>query len=253
VDRYQYTKNIRVRNRATVRSRADSRSRDHMACAQARTISVRAAALPSQSNLSRTTTFATTVTWFNLTFAVWTIREEQFVDKYNTGTVRVSLSTYLRGLANERSPYPNQQWLWSHTATGRLQMTGGDRAWRLGLALLKAPMVGYCSMTRARGRVQGDWAFGGTPAAFLATCWLRSITSARKAGSRTNIAEVSKQMRGKLDEERKHWRSDATLSHMSSSRKDLAAALWHIVSRRPSRECDKASQHESGVAVLRRS
>jgi len=38
-----------VGNRATVRNRADSRTRDHMACAQARTIRVRAAALPSES------------------------------------------------------------------------------------------------------------------------------------------------------------------------------------------------------------
>jgi hypothetical protein len=35
--------------RATVRGRADSRARDHMACAQARTIHVRASALPSES------------------------------------------------------------------------------------------------------------------------------------------------------------------------------------------------------------
>jgi hypothetical protein len=37
---------LTVGNRGTVRSRADSRTRDHMACAQARTIRVRAAALP---------------------------------------------------------------------------------------------------------------------------------------------------------------------------------------------------------------
>ena len=52
-----------VGNRATVRGRAGSQPRDHMACAQARTIRVRAAALPSESiNQSRTTTVATTVT-----------------------------------------------------------------------------------------------------------------------------------------------------------------------------------------------
>jgi len=51
-----------VGNRATVRSRADSQRRDHMACAQARTIRVRAAALPLESIKSRTTTVATTVT-----------------------------------------------------------------------------------------------------------------------------------------------------------------------------------------------
>jgi hypothetical protein len=38
-----------VGKRATARSRAYSRTRDHMACAQARTIRVRAAALPSRS------------------------------------------------------------------------------------------------------------------------------------------------------------------------------------------------------------
>jgi hypothetical protein len=51
-----------VGNRATVRSRADSRTRDHMACAQARTIHVRAAALPSQSINHEPPTVATTVT-----------------------------------------------------------------------------------------------------------------------------------------------------------------------------------------------
>jgi hypothetical protein len=50
-----------------------------------------------------------------------------------------------------------------------------------------------------------------------------------------------------------YQRSDAPLSHMSGSRKNLAAQLRHISSRRLSRECYEASQHESGVAVLRRS
>jgi hypothetical protein len=46
---HPYVQKVGVGNRATVRSRADSRSRDHVACAQARTIRVRAAALPSES------------------------------------------------------------------------------------------------------------------------------------------------------------------------------------------------------------
>lgn len=46
---------------------------------------------------------------------------------------------------------------------------------------------------------------------------------------------------------------DASPSYMSDRRRNPAAPLWHIASRRLSRECCKACSHESAVAVLRRS